>query len=127
MRNMTLSATLIAALVASALPATAQTPPPPPAPAHHGILSHLLHHPAKATPAKSPIAGSIIGNKKSHVYHLAGDKGSLPSAANRVYFRTQAQAIAAGYHHAGVQGKIPGAGAPHRPGLPMPLHTHTTH
>ena len=46
----------------------------------------------------TPMSGGIIGNKNSHVYHLPGDKGMMPGAANRVYFRTEAEAQAAGYH-----------------------------
>ena len=41
------------------------------------------------------------GNKNSHVYHLPGDKGSLPAPQNRVYFSSAAAAQAAGYHAAG--------------------------
>ena len=47
------------------------------------------------------MGGSIIGNKNSHVYHLPGDKGALPAAQNRVYFRSAAAAEAAGYHASG--------------------------
>ena len=45
--------------------------------------------------------GSIIGNKNTKVYHLAGDKGNMPAEKNRVYFRTEREATAAGYHLAG--------------------------
>ena len=49
----------------------------------------------------SMTGGQIIGNKKSHVYHLPGDKGALPSPQNRVYFTSAAAAQAAGYHASG--------------------------
>ena len=47
--------------------------------------------------------GSIIGNKNTKVYHLAGDKGNMPAEKNRVYFRTEREATAAGYHLAGAK------------------------
>jgi hypothetical protein len=50
--------------------------------------------------------GQIIGNKNTKVYHLPGDKGSLPAEKNRVYFRTERDAMAAGYHRAKVGGKM---------------------
>jgi len=50
-----------------------------------------------------PGAGSIIGNKNTKVYHLAGDKGNMPAEKNRVYFRTEREAMAAGFHRAGVR------------------------
>ena len=49
--------------------------------------------------------GQIIGNKNTKVYHLPGDKGSMPAEKNRVYFRSERDAIAAGYHLAKVRGK----------------------
>jgi methylphosphotriester-DNA--protein-cysteine methyltransferase len=50
-----------------------------------------------------PGIGSIIGNKNTKVYHLAGDKGNMPAEKNRAYFRTEREAIAAGYHRAGMR------------------------
>ena len=44
--------------------------------------------------------GSIVGNKRTHVYHLSGD-GHLPAERNRVYFQTEGDARAAGYHPVG--------------------------
>lgn len=49
----------------------------------------------------SMMGGPIIGNKNSHVYHMAGDRGALPAPQNRVYFNSAAAAQAAGYHAAG--------------------------
>ena len=49
----------------------------------------------------SMMGGQIIGNKNSHVYHMAGDRGAMPAAQNRVYFPNAAAAEAAGYHVAG--------------------------
>lgn len=53
-------------------------------------------------------AGMIIGNKKTKVYHLPGDHGNMPSAKNQVVFRSESEAIRAGYHLAGKkQSKMP--------------------
>ena len=61
--------------------------------------------PAKAAPIKTGSAavpaGQIIGNKKTHVFHVAGDHGSLPAPQNRVVFHSTAEAKAAGYRAAG--------------------------
>jgi hypothetical protein len=115
MRNVLSLSALLATLALSG-PAGAQAPPPPAPPVHHSILSHIFHRPDRpGTPPPSmrpvrpgmpssrvaPITGGIIGNKNSHVYHLPGDKGSLPAVQNRIYFRTEAQAVAAGYHKSG--------------------------
>jgi hypothetical protein len=56
---------------------------------HHGMGS------------MTSMGGGFIGNKNSHVYHMPGDKGAMPSAQNRVYFPTAAAAEAAGYRRAG--------------------------
>ena len=58
-------------------------------------------HPKKPMVKKPLFAGNIIGNKNTHVYHMPGDPGALPAPQNRVYFHTQTQAVAAGYHRAG--------------------------
>ena len=58
---------------------------PPPAPPHSGSVGQQ----------KKPLfAGNIIGNKRTHVYHMKGDPGALPAEQNRVYFQTEAQAVA---------------------------------
>jgi len=98
--------------------AFAQTPTPP---QHHGLLSFLhrphttpmqhthphptyashgpgLHHSMNS--GHSFGVGQFIGNKRSHVFHLPGDKGTLPAPQNRVYFKSAAAAEAAGYHQA---------------------------
>jgi len=49
----------------------------------------------------SDTAGQIIGNKRSHVYHLPGEGGSLPAERNRVRFHTEAEAQSAGYRKVG--------------------------
>jgi len=92
-------------LAATAAFAQAQTP------AHHGLLGRLFRHHAAAAPGSRPevtpghmspmLGGQIVGNKNTHVYHMPGDRGSMPSPQNRVYFRTVAQAQAAGYRAAG--------------------------
>jgi hypothetical protein len=45
-------------------------------------------------------SGKIIGDKKTHVFHMPGDK-NLPMPQNRVYFSSAKAAEAAGYHMAG--------------------------
>jgi hypothetical protein len=42
-------------------------------------------------------SGQIIGNKNTKVYHMPGDN-NLPDEKNRVYFKSAADAEAAGYH-----------------------------
>ena len=124
MQKTTTILTTLAALAALTGSALAQTPPPPP-PAHHGIFSKLFHpRPKPGQPAAgnfgrpgtyaghssngyssnggmNPMHGGVVGNKNSHVYHMPGDKGAMPSAQNRVYFPTAAAAEAAGYRRAG--------------------------
>jgi len=116
--------TIVAALAASVLvtgAAFAQTTPSATsAPVKKpGLLSRILHRSQTGTPGNptaaatgattmrhpmmggtSALAGTIIGNKNTLVYHMAGDH-NLPAPKNRVYFRTIAQAEAAGYHAAG--------------------------
>lgn len=58
-------------------------------------MKGMLH---KKAPAGQ---GQIIGNKNSKVYHLPGAGGNLPAEKNRVYFKTEAEAKAAGYRPAG--------------------------
>ena len=65
-----------------------------------------------------PITGMIVGNKNTRVYHLPGDKGGMPSAKNAVYFRSEAQARAAGYRRAGTR-QTPGSQRPGTTGAPM--------
>ena len=95
-----------AALAAPTSTATAKTKKP-------GLLSKILHHGKGTTKttgkgaakgsAMPPGTGSIIGDKNTKVYHLPSDKYMLPAEKNRVYFKTEAQAKAAGYHHAGAK------------------------
>ena len=65
------------------------------------------------------MAGMIVGNKNTKVYHLAGDKGGMPSAKNAVYFRSEAQARSAGYRPAGTR-RTPSPQRPGTTGTPMP-------
>ena len=120
MQKRTLTALALAGVLAAGLGGTANaqmsathTTPP----AHHGILSRLFHpHGQMNTPRMAPgmhpgmapgrpggmaAIGRIIGNKRTHVYHLPGTPGALPSAANTVYFPSEAAAMRAGYHRAG--------------------------
>ncbi len=101
--------TVWSALVGLTGTLNAQTAPPAgstsSAPPHRIILG--LRRPAAG--AVTPISGGIIGNKKTHVYHLAGEKGTLPAEKNRVYFRSEAEAQAAGFHAAGHRQARPSA------------------
>ena len=126
----------VAALTLSVSAAFAQTPPPP---AHQGLLSRLFHpkpksgisqssgsamHPMGSHPMMGHpmMGGQIIGNKNSHVYHMPGDKGSLPSPQNRVYFHSAAAAQAAGYHAAG--GARGGNSMTHHTMMPISMMHH---
>ena len=79
-------------LNAQTLPPISTSPLPlaaPPVPAVTGAL-----------PAVTATQGPIVGNKNSHVYHVGND-GHLPAERNRVYFQTESEAKAAGYHSTG--------------------------
>ena len=93
MKSLWKAASIAAISLAVCTSAIAQSP----APKHSGLLGLFKQR-------KPLFAGNIIGNKHTHVYHLPGDPGALPAPQNRVYFHTQAQAMAAGYHHMGSQG-----------------------
>ena len=123
--------------------AFAQAPPPPPPPAQHGFLHNMFHHPKPGQgppprpmpgrpmpgrpmpgrPGYHPMGGSmmgmgnIVGNKNTRVYHMAGDRGALPAPQNRVYFRSEHAAMAAGFRR---------AGSPHGMHI-MGNHTMTNH
>jgi competence protein ComEC len=56
--------------------------------------------PGGAAPPVGP--GDVIGNRRSMIYHVGGS-GRLPAPENRVYFRSEAEARAAGYRPAGGQ------------------------
>lgn len=128
MNNVVKTLAAAAAFTLTASAAFAQTPPP--APPKPGLLSRLFHpkprpgampmhtgtmpmhstmgaHSYSTTGSRSMMgshammSGQIIGNKNSHVFHMPGDKGALPSPQNRVYFPSAAAAQAAGYHAAG--------------------------
>jgi len=65
------------------------------------------------------MGGQIVGNKRTHVFHMPGDRGNMPDMKNRVYFRTAAQAIAAGYHAAGSAASGGHTGTPKMSGSKM--------
>ena len=118
-------------------------PPPPPPPAQHGFLHNMFHHPKPGQgppprpmpgrpmsgrpmpgrPGYHPMGGSmmgmgnIVGNKNTRVYHMAGDRGAMPAPQNRVYFRSEREAEAAGFRR---------AGSPHGMHI-MGNHTMTNH
>lgn len=123
MNTRTITTTLLAAGILTSHVAFAQaTAPATSTPVKKpGLLSRILHRGQAGTPANptaaatgatttrhpmmgdisvSSLSGIIIGNKNTLVYHMAGDH-NLPSPKNRVYFRTIAEATAAGYHAAG--------------------------
>ncbi len=52
-------------------------------------------------PPAASLAGKVIANRRSHLYHLPGCPGwSEVSPHNRVVFETEAEALAAGYRRA---------------------------
>jgi endonuclease YncB( thermonuclease family) len=58
----------------------------------------LLDGPASATPSAT---GRIIGNRRSRIYHVPGCRDyDAVAQRNRVYFDTEAQALAAGFRKA---------------------------
>lgn len=79
-----LNAQVLPPVSTSPLPVTASPPP---------VVTGAL-------PGGTAAQGPIIGNKNSHVYHV-GDDGHLPAERNRVYFQTESDAKAAGYHPGG--------------------------
>ncbi len=89
---------IAAGFALAALPVLAQTPPPPVSPMSHTLRSKAGN--VKTGNATVPL-GQVIGNKKTHVFHVAGDHGSLPAPQNQVIFHSTAEATAAGYHAAG--------------------------
>lgn len=97
-RSRTIAIATLAALGSSLLVsgAHAQTAQKP------GLLHRLFHRNSPMSGGgMSRMSGNIVGNKKTRVFHLPGDRGQLPEPQNRVYFRTAAQARAAGFHEAG--------------------------
>lgn len=44
--------------------------------------------------------GHIVGNSRSHIYHVPGQAGYRMNSANAVYFNSEQQAQAAGYRKA---------------------------
>ena len=119
---------LTVALSLCACAALAQMAPAPSAPGMMHSMPHMMPHfrPGMMRPGimgHMPIAGQIIGNKKTHVYHLAGDR-NLPAPQNRVMFPSVAAAVAAGYHASGKGGHaIPGKPMPHAM-MPVPHMMH---
>lgn len=154
-KTVTLSATLLAfaALTGSALAQV--PPPPPAPPVHHGLFGRMFHpkpgqpmqghygrpgQPMRGSFGRPgqpqaygrpglgtsiPTSGSVIGNKNTHVYHMAGDRGAMPAAQNRVYFPSASAAQAAGYRpvggaHSMTPGRRPMMHGSPRTGTPMP-------
>ncbi len=124
MNTRTLAAALAASVLVTGAAFAQTTAPATSAPVQKpGLLSRILHRNQTGTPGNptaaatgattmrhpmmggmSALSGRIIGNKNTLVYHMAGDH-NLPAPKNRVYFRTIAQAEAAGYHAAGTPTK----------------------
>lgn len=114
--------TFVLLAVGIATSGIAQTPA---APAKKpGLMSRIKQKFQKKKPGEAAShAGQIIGNKNTKVYHMPGKGGSLPAEKNRVYFKTEAEAKAAGYHAAGSGGGKKAAagkmtGAAKRGGMP---------
>jgi len=79
---------------------------------HHGLTA-----PHKA---KKPLLGpSIICDDRTHVYYLYGDPHEVPPPQHILWYQTEAQAIAAGYHRAGSHPKPKLLPHPIRPHHPM--------
>lgn len=47
-------------------------------------------------------SGTIVGNSKSHIYHVPGQRGYNMNSSNAVYFKTEQDAINAGYRRSKV-------------------------
>lgn len=47
-------------------------------------------------------AGTIVGNSRSHIYHVPGQRGYNMNSANAVYFKSEQDAINAGYRRSKV-------------------------
>ena len=45
-------------------------------------------------------SGQIVGNSRSHIYHVPGQRGYKMNSSNAVYFKTEQDAINAGYRKA---------------------------
>jgi len=110
----------IAAMVAACLISTAvtraDTSTRAKSPAHPRLLPFLHRPKATGIPTnKSGTEGRIIGNRRTHVYHMPGDRGALPADKNHVYFATEAKAVAAGYRRAYHRGAHAAASNGHHP------------
>jgi hypothetical protein len=57
-------------------------------------------HTTAYTGQRPTTARGIIGSRRTRVYRRAAEGGSLPAARDRIYFRSEAQARAAGYRPA---------------------------
>ncbi len=88
-------------------------------PMHSGTMGGARSYGTMGT--HSMMGGSIIGNRNSHVFHMAGDHSALPAPQNRVYFSSAAAAQAAGYHAAGMGRGMTGG---RRMSMPGGMMTH---
>ncbi|MEJ5865036.1 endonuclease [Pseudomonas farsensis] len=68
-----------------------------------GAASSVASNAPSPAPARAAAQGAVLGNRNSHIYHLAnGCPGYTQVAAkNQVPFDSEAQALAAGYRKAG--------------------------
>ncbi|MBF0757903.1 hypothetical protein E4T91_03900 [Ligilactobacillus murinus] len=55
---------------------------------------------ADSDPADANAQGTIVGNSRSMIYHVPGQRGYRMNSSNAVYFNTEAEAQAAGYRKA---------------------------
>lgn len=100
------SVIVLSTCLASCLAAVAQTGAP--AQKKPGMLARMKQKLTGKKPESH--AGQIIGNKNSKVYHLPGATGNLPAEKNRVYFKTEVEAKAAGFRAAGAKVEPPKKG-----------------
>ncbi len=119
--TLTAAAALLLACCGSAALARIALPTPAPAPgANHSLFSR--RHPRGTAGSMTPFPNAIIGNKQTHVYHLPGDTGNMPAPKNRVYFHSEAEARAAGFHAAARRGA--GSATGHRRTRPLGTSLH---
>ena len=90
---------LMAALGLIVFAAAVQAQNPPPGAPQPAPRMHRGRQIRQNVGTTVPFPGAIIADKHTKVYHLPGDKGQLPMEKNRVCFRTEAEAQAAGFHH----------------------------
>lgn len=59
-----------------------------------------MHAPQAERNTTTDIGGPVVGNLRTLIYHPV-DSHNLPTEDNRMYFASEEEAVAAGYHRAG--------------------------